>query len=78
MRVKPAFNHFKADNERICSICQEVIFSKNKRKTYCDNKCKTIANHISSIKRLAKKKKIKITFGLETETHVVEYILENQ
>ena len=78
MRVKPAFNGYKADYERICPICQTVIFSKNKRKLYCDDKCKIISQYISSIKRLAKKKKIKITFGLETESHVVEYILENQ
>jgi NAD-dependent DNA ligase len=78
MRVKPAFNEYKADNERVCPICQTVIFSKNKQKIYCDNKCSAIAYHINSIKRLAKKKKIKITFGLETDSCKVEYILENQ
>jgi len=72
MRIKPAFNGYKADYERICPICQTVIFSKYKSKKYCGKICAAISHHINSIKKLARKKNIKLTFNLESDTYYIK------
>lgn len=72
MRIKPAFSPYKSDYEKVCPICQEAIFSKYKSKKYCGGLCSSISYHINSIKKLARKKNIKITFSIESENYYIK------
>ena len=68
MRLKPAFNGYKADYERVCPICKTPIFSKYKTKIFCDQTCKAISNNLSSATNQLTKKNLKFEYKITPKT----------